>query len=304
MQPFRTCLAAACMLAAAPVASAQIIATSLPDEPARASRKKWAVHVMASPLAQWRYNEVFLDFTNASDYAVVGEIVGKPRSRLMIAAEASFGRGDGLVLSAGGWYNQLGAHTFDVTGAVFFPPSPEDPDGYVNLHYAAFRTDLSVLEYHVGVSYKGFGLQAGVVRTSGEFTSGEFVNGDRSRLNPPIPYPTQDLPKANTTDYDLFLVYRRGLGHQGRASLAVGVGGYRKQAIDGVNVSPLRTGDAKTVVSAFAAAGLKVYKGLGIDASYWFVGPSDAPDEVAEFSGFTLASDQQSRLTIGIGFTF
>jgi hypothetical protein len=302
MQPLRTCLVVACMSTLGLTASAQIIATSLPSEPEKASPKKWAIHVMASPLAQWRYNEVFLDFVDPS-FSVAGDIVGRPRSRLMIAAEASFGRADGLVLSAGGWYNELGAHTFDVTALVGFPATPEDPDGYVNLHYAAFRTDLSMLEYHVGVSYKGFGLQAGVVSTSGEFTSGEFVSGDGRRFDPPIFYPT-DLPKADTTDYDLFLVYRRGLGNQDRASLALGVGGYRKQAIRGVNVAPLRTGDTKTVLSAFAAAGLRVYKGLGLDASYWFVGPSDAPDDVAEVSRFTLASDQQSRLTIGVGFTF
>jgi hypothetical protein len=135
-------------------------------------------------------------------------------------------------------------------------------------------------------------------------TSGEFVNSDGSRRVPPTEYITPELPNVDTTDYDLFAVYRRGFGRRGRTSLAVGGGLYVKEAIEGANVSPLRTGETKMVPTAFAAASLMLYKGVGLDASYWYVGASDAPDDVGRAAGLTLTSDQQSRLTIGVGLTF
>jgi hypothetical protein len=297
----RTC-AVAVFLAGAlvPMASAQIVATSLPREPESASPKKWAVHVMASPLAQWHYQEVFIDIGNG--YSVLGDIEGTPRSKVMLAAEVSFGRSDGFVVSAGGWYNKVGTHTFDFMGPLTLPPGPDFPEGYTDIHRAIFDTDLTMVEYHAAVSYKGLGLQAGMVSTSGAFKSGEFVDAFGRRRNPPTPYSEDDLPKAETTDYDLFLVYKRGFG---RASIAVGAGGYRKQGIEGgFNASPLRTETAKTVPSVFGAASIKVYRGLGVDASYWYIGRSDATDEVGDLGAITLATDQQSRLTLGLGFTF
>jgi len=302
----RTLLTALLAIALAPAASGQIIATALPrqQEGEGERDRKWIFHVMAAPLAKWRYNEVFLD-VQPSAYGVFGEIVGTPSSKFMVAGEASFEPRDGLVLSLGGWLNGVGAHTFDVTGALVLPPgSPGFPDGYMDVHYATFRTDLTMVEYHFAMSYKGFGVQAGVVSTGGKMTSGEFVNSDGSRRNPPTEYITPELPNVDTTDYDFFAVYRRGFGRRGRTSLAVGGGLYVKQAIGGSDVSPLRTDDTKIVPTAFAAASLTLYKGVGIDASYWYVGASDAPDDVGRFAGLTLASDQQSRLTIGVGLTF
>jgi hypothetical protein len=300
----RSVAAAVVAAALAPSASAQIIASSLPSVSEPTSGKKWAVHLMASPLAQWRYNEVFVDELE-SRYAVLGEIVGKPSSRVMLAGEVSFGRRDGVIVTAGGWYNKLGTHTFDIAGALILPPSPEFPDGYNDIHYAVFETNLSMAEGHAGVSYKGLGLQVGVVATSGSFDSGEFVNADGSRRTPRTDYGT--LPDAKTMDYDIFAVYRRAFAARERLSVAVGVGAYRKQAgrKDTSDFSPpLRSGKDKTVLTAFAAAGVNIVKGLGVDVSYWYIGKSDATEEVGNRADLVLASDQQSRLTVGVGFTF
>ena len=52
--------------------------------------------------------------------------------------------------------------------------------------------------------------------------------------------------------------------------------------------------------SGFVTASVGVFRGLGIDASYWYVGKTKASRGSEAF----VTSDAASRFTIGLGYTF
>lgn len=270
-------------------ASAQIIATSIPRAEAvgAAGEKRWAFHVMGTPFAKWNYGELYLD---PSD--VFGTIEGNPNSDLLFAGEIVFAAGSSLSIGLGGWYNKIGTNEFDFTGFDVAGAADFADIG------AVLDTDIKTYEGHVGIFYKDVGIQGGIVKTTGRLGptaritmfNGVPISGE------PFPF---SVPDAETTDWDVFGVYKHGFGGrdgQGRAGLAIGAGIYRKQGIAGG--SPLRLPDDQTVFSGFATLNVNVYKGLGIDVSYWYVGPTGETFEGEEFP-----DDSQSRFTVGIGIS-
>jgi hypothetical protein len=68
--------------------------------------------------------------------------------------------------------------------------------------------------------------------------------------------------------------------------------------------SPLRFGGDETVPSAFVTANVNFYRGLGIDLSYWYVGKTRTVTPFAEAKDLRVRSDAQSRLVVGVGFSF
>ncbi|HSB61285.1 MAG TPA: hypothetical protein VLI67_06175, partial [Vicinamibacteria bacterium] len=270
-------------------ASAQIIATSIPraDTVGAAAEKRWAFHVMGSPFAKWNYGELYLD---PSD--VFGTIQGTPNSDFLFAGEILFAAGTNFSIGVGGWYNKIGANEFDfdgfdVTGVA----------GFADIG-AVLDTDIKTYEGHLGIFYKDVGIQGGIVKSTGKLGptaritrfEGVPISGDR------FPF---SVPDAETTDWDVFGVYKHGFGGrdgQGRAGLAIGAGIYRKQGIAGT--SPLRLPTDETVFSGFATLNVNLYRGIGIDVSYWYVGPTGET-----FGGEEFPDDSQSRFTIGIGIS-
>jgi len=277
-------LAAVIAAMASPV-SAQIISTSIPKGLEGKTAKTAAFHVMVSPFAKWKYGEVYLDPND-----VFGTIEGKPNSDFMVAAEGAFGNPASLNFAVGGWYNKIGTNPFD-----FFGYDSALQLGSIN---ATIDTDLTVIEGHGGVYYKNFGVQIGIVKTSGDFKGGIVtkVNGNTV----PATAFTLDVPKADTTDWDAFLVYKQGFGEGSKTpvNLAIGAGLYRKA---GEETAPIRGVDAQTVPSLFVSAGVGLFKGFGIDASFWYIGETDATKGA---NNTEFASDTQTRMMVGIGYSF
>jgi hypothetical protein len=283
-------------------ASAQIIATSIPREETAGTgkgvtgvEKKFAFHVMGSPLAKWNYSELYLDPND-----VFGTIHGTPNSNFLFAGEAVFAAGTDFSIGVGGWYNKIGGHQFDFAGYSVVP-EPEAPAGSLNIN-AVLDTDIKAYEGHIGLFYKDVGIQGGVVKSSGSVgPNGQITAVNGRSLSAPF---TLHSPDANTTDLDLFGVYKHAFGGKGgspvRAGLALGAGIYRKRGIS--SGSPLRRPDDNTVFSGFATLNLDFYKGLGIDVSYWYVGGTGTFNPGSGFSSF--AGDSQSRFTVGLGYTF
>lgn len=100
----------------------------------------------------------------------------------------------------------------------------------------------------------------------------------------------------STNNWDAFLVYKHG-GASGSStpwSLSLGAGMYRD------------TEAATSKFSGFATASVGIFRGLGIDASYWYVGGSKQTAARQELAGLLDAAvaDNLSRFTIGVGYTF
>ena len=288
---FLTVVLGLCALASP--ASAQIIATSIPraDTVGAAAEKRWAFHVMGSPFAKWNYGELYLDPND-----VFGTIQGTPNSDFLFAGEIVFAAGTNFTIGLGGWYNKIGTNEFDfvgfdVTGAA----------GFADIS-AVLDTDIKTYEGHVAIFYKDVGVQGGLVRTTGRLgPNGRVTLVNDIPVNAPF---TLSVGDAETTDWDVFGVYKHGFGGrdgEGRAGLAIGAGIYRKQGIAGA--SPLRLPDDQTVFTGFATLNINVYKGLGIDVSYWYVGPTAETRGEGIFAGQDFANDSQSRFTVGLGIS-
>jgi hypothetical protein len=296
--------AVALVSALAPAASAQIISTSIPyaDRGVAAGGKNANFHVMVAPFAKWKYGEVYIGEPDPG-LLVVGSVNATPNSDFLVAAEGAFGLGEGpWSLTVGGWYNKVGQTDYALSGTFLL----DDPSlfpfnvGTINVDVGG---DLNLYEGHVGIFYKDFGIQAGIVKTSGN------IGGTAQNLRvvftaDPTGQETSlgdfDVAvfESDTTDWDVFGVYKRS-GERWNAS--VGAGAYGKQGI--TSGSPLRNAENKTVFSAFVSANVEVWKGLGIDASFWYIGSTGTIEgELADLGA--VDSDSQSRVTVGVGYSF
>jgi hypothetical protein len=276
-------------------ASAQIIATSIPREDVGggtgAGRSKFSLHLMASPFAKWKINSYieepkgagFPDFQQASTTDSSSKFIG--------AVEAAFAAGDNWSIGLGGWYNTLGEPDVDVFevdligGTVFGGLATEE---------------MSVSELHGNVFYKDVGIQVGLVRTSTKITglrAGAVLidlnTGELIEFTEDAPITGQETFSNN--NWDAFLVYKKGSA-PGSTPWGVSLGGgvYHDSAA------------SSTKFSGFVTASVGIFKGLGIDASYWYVGgssPTPARQELEELFEDAIA-ENMSRFTIGIGYTF
>ena len=280
-------------------ASAQIIATSIPREDVGggtgAGKSKFSLHLMASPFAKWKINSYveepkgaeFPDFQQASTTDSSSKFIG--------AAEMAFAAGDNWSIGLGGWYNTLGEPDVDVfeidlTGGTVF---------------AGLATqELKVAEFHGSVFYKDVGVQAGIVRTTTKLTGlragSELLDletGDVTTFTQDVNLAAVGAPQEqfSNNNWDAFLVYKKGSG-QGRTPWSISLGGgvyHDSQA-------------SSTKFSGFATASVGIFKGLGIDASYWYVGgasPTTARRELETLLEDAIA-ENMSRFTVGIGYTF
>ena len=80
--------------------------------------------------------------------------------------------------------------------------------------------------------------------------------------------------------------------------LSVGLGIYNTK---GDTETSQRSPDDQKVFSGFFTGTVDLYKGLGLDASYWFVGKTEADLGL----GTPVSSEKATnRFTIGVSYTF
>jgi len=147
-------------------------------------------------------------------------------------------------------------------------------------------------------------VQAGVVHTSGTvtgFRAGSVVvdlnTGDTFTFDRDVTLAEAGVPEQefSSNNWDAFLVYKKG-SPPGNNPWSVSLGGgvyHDSQA-------------SSTKFSGFVTASVGLFKGLGIDASYWYVGgakPTAARQELEDLLEDAI-SENMSRFTVGIGFTF
>lgn len=280
-------------------ASAQIIATSIPREDigggTGAGESRFALHLMASPFAKWKINSYverpkgseFPDFQQAATTDSASKFIG--------AAEVAFAVGDDVSVGVGGWYNTLGEPDVDVF-ELDFPNT---------VAFGGVATqELRVSEIHGNVFYKDIGVQVGLVHTSAKLTgfrAGSVVvdldTFDTVTFDRDITLSELNLTEeTNTTNnWDAFLVYKKsGPAGSNPWGVSLGAGVYHD------------TEASSSKFSGFATASVGIFKGFGIDASYWYVGaakPTSAQRDLADLLD-NAVSDNLSRFTIGVGYTF
>jgi hypothetical protein len=292
-------LAALGVAALAAPASAQIIATSIPREDVGggtgAGTSKFSLHLMASPFAWWKINSYIEEPKGAQFPDFQQAATTDSQSKFIGAAEVAFAAGDNWSIGLGGWYNTLGEPDVDIF----------ELDLNAATVFGGVATQkLRVSEFHGSVFYKDIGVQAGVVHTSGTLTgfrAGSVVvdlntldtfTFDRDVTLAEAGIPEQEFSSNN---WDAFLVYKKG-SPPGNNPWSVSLGGgvyHDSQA-------------SSTKFSGFATASIGLFKGLGIDASYWYVGgarPTAARQELEDLLEDAIA-ENMSRFTVGIGYTF
>lgn len=315
---------AALLLACAATASAQIITVpmSAPSTTGGSKRDKFSFHIMETPLAKWDYKEVYIDISQTNvNRLVSGVISGQPNSNFMVAGEMAFALGEGnWSMTLGGWHNAIGQNDFaldalfGVASLGTFPcTSGALATGFCGPLVAKVPLKLTMYEAHVGFFYKALGVQVGFVRTQQGLGQSLVDAKWTVKLHPSDPFPTTiplgelpvevpgPVPEFHTTtnDLTLFAVYRRS---ERRWGLSLGAGAYLKEGI--ASGSPLRFANDETVPSAFVAGSLNMYKGLGLDLSYWFVGKTRSIEPFVEATDIKTRTDSQSRFTLGLGFSF
>jgi hypothetical protein len=294
-------LAALAWALAAP-ASAQIIATSIPKEFSLATgkalgEKKWAFHVMGTPFAMWNINSYFQEPTGTDNPLLQNVTSTDSRSKFLFAAEAAFKAGSDLTVGVGGWYNELGSAEVD-----FFQLN-SDPQSADLILAGVAPFDLRVYEVHGNVFYKDIGVQVGLVRTRQKQTGlragtvdvffDDFGNLVEQAL-------TQDEFFKNEVqmdnNWDAFLIYKKAFTTGKRTSwgVSLGSGVYRDDEADSTNFT------------GFVTATVGIYKGLGLDASFWYVGGSKQTSARRDFQNLLdeKVKTDRSRFTVGIGYTF
>ncbi len=292
-------------VALAAPASAQIIATSIPGEGAAGggtgSGKRFALHLMASPLSKWRYNEIATGATLNGPGTVLlvdsGVFTGTPNSDYLLAGEMAFKLSDSWSVAVGGWYNKVGKVTYDFDiETVGFSLATGDFISDVDHLTGTLDGDLKVSEGHAAIFYRSVGIQGGIVHTNSTITNSRIATS-RSPINVGEALGTiEGSNKAN--DMDLYGVYKLGGGESAHPwGISLGAGVYRKK---GTTESSQRAAEDQTVPSGFVTASVGVFKGLGVDASLWYVGKTKASRGDQAF----VTSDAASRFTIGIGYTF
>ena len=299
----RTLALAALAAAAAAPCPAQIIATSLLDPDTTGGTgstggRRFAVHLMASPFAKWKINSYLEEPRGAhpEDLAFQQAATTDAASRFLIAGEAAFKAGTNTTVGLGGWYNDVGSADVD-----FFQLTPFD-EVFALAGVAPY--ELRVWEVHGNAFYKDLGVQVGLVQTRWKQT-GLRANTRRIRFDSRLgDFVEEFLPADVAIDrdtesfnsWDAFLVYKHASSAVIRLPWSVSLGS-----------GAFRDGETKTTAfSGFATASVQVYKGLGIDASAWYVGgkkPSPGRAQFADLLG-NAVSDNLSRFTIGIGYTF
>lgn len=137
-----------------------------------------------------------------------------------------------------------------------------------DVSFAGYRETVAadlgnIWEVHAAAFYKSIGVQGSLIGYSGGDNEGS------------------DTPK----DKAAYLVFKKGTSGKTPVTFSVGGGAYFYGAPDDFEAPD-------PVFTAFAAAGVQVYKGLGIDASYWYIGKSEGLDNDA------------GRFMVGVGYTF
>ena len=268
-------------------ARAQIIATSIPKSIAGGGEGRWAFHLMWAPYAKWNIA------TFEEDPTAFLATKGDPKSDFLGAAEVAFKAGDDITIGLGGWYNKVGN---DSAEYVFFLA---DPDGSVFLSGPVNR-DVKHIEGHVNVFYKSLGVQFGLVHNTTQINT---ITADFATVDDiPIPLDVAnglltDVAGVEDTanDWDSYLIYKAGgsTGSDNNWSFSLGGGFYHYDIV------------SKTVPSFFATATLGIYKGLGVDGSYWYVGKTDRSELQQALSDAGVDFDQSlNRLMVGVSYTF
>ncbi len=268
-------------------AHAQIIATSIPTSVSGGGEGRWAFHLMWAPYAKWNIA------TFEEDPTAFLATKGDPKSDFLGAAEIAFKAGDSASIGIGGWYNKVGN---DSAEYVFLLA---DPDGTVFLSGPVNR-DVKHTEGHVNVFYKNLGVQFGLVHTSNLINS---ITADIATVNGeniPLDIANEllvDVAGVEDTanDYDGYLVYKTGGTSASNTNWSFSLGGgfYHYDIV------------SKTVPSFFATATVGLFKGLGVDASYWYVGKTKRSELQDALSDVGVDLDQNlSRYMVGVSYTF
>jgi len=268
-------------------ATAQIIATSIPKSVGGGGEGRWAFHLMWSPYAKWNIS------TFEEDPRAFLATKGDPKADFLGAAEVAFKAGESAQIGLGGWYNKIGN---DSAEYAFFLA---DPAGDVFLA-GPLNRDVTYAEGHINAFYKSLGLQFGLVHSTHHINT---ITADVAQLNgvdfdPAIANQfLTDVEGVEDTanDYDGYLVYKTGgTGGTGADwSFSLGGGFYHYKIV------------SKTVPSAFATVTVGLFKGLGVDASYWYVGKTKRTELQDALSDAGIDLDQNlSRWMVGVSYTF
>lgn len=177
----------------------------------------------------------------------------------IVAADVAVRAGDALTVNVGGWFNKL--QPFKLPGEGL-----------------SISRSTAISSGYGSVSFKGVGVQAGIVHYSHSWAfASAFAN---------VPAPADFDESVN--DFDAFATYRRGgtAGNDRQWSFSVGAGLFRAAAVGDL--------PASTSFSGFGNASLGLYKGLSVDAAYWYIGNQTV----------SYQDENGSRMTVGIGYTF
>lgn len=268
-------------------ATAQIIATSIPKSIAGGGEGRWAFHLMWAPYAKWNIA------TFEEDPVAFLSTRGDPKSDFLGAAEVAFKAGENFTVGIGGWYNKVGN---DSAEYAFFLA---DPEGSVFLAGPVNR-DVTHTEGHINAFYKSLGVQFGLVHNTTRINT---ITADIATVDD-IPIPLElaneiltDVAGVEDTanDWDGYLVYKVGgtTGNDNNWSFSLGGGVYHYDIVD------------KTVPSFFATATVGVFRGLGLDASYWYVGKTDRSELQEALADAGVDLDQSlNRFMVGVSYTF
>jgi hypothetical protein len=297
MQARTVAVAALALGALAAPATAQIIATSIPKSISGGEEGRWAFHVMGSPFAKWRINSYTQEPIGSDSPILQQSTTTNSASKFILAAEAAFKAGSDTTVGIGGWYNDLGRADVD-----FFQLNL-DPKVATLLFAGVAPFDVRVSEVHGNIFYKALGVQAGLVRTKFRQrglragTTEVFFdeNGDlQTETRTEDEFFDSDPETFN--NWDAFLVYKKGssTGRSTSWGFSLGSGIYRDNEVKSTNFT------------GFVTATVGLYKGLGLDASFWYVGAQKKTAARQEFESLlekTVKPDM-SRFTAGVSYTF
>jgi len=278
-------------------ATAQIIATSIPKAGTGQAEGKWAFHVMGSPFAKWRINSYLQEPDGSATPDFQQATTTDSASKFILAAEAAFRAGGATTVGLGGWFNDLGTADVDFFQYIL------DPNDPTLLFAGVAPVSVKVWELHGNVFYKDFGLQAGLVQTKTRQkglragTIEVFVDSNGDLQSETLTEDTSfDSDPETVNNWDTFLVYKKGSSSAHKASwgISLGAGIYRDN-------------EAKsTDFTGFVTGTLGLYKGLGIDVSYWYVGAQKQSTGRQAFESLLeeRVKTDMSRFTAGISYTF
>lgn len=289
-----------------PIARSQIISTSLPALRSGSEKLPITAHFMVSPAGSWDYKEGWFSavaiptLSPTYNEYFVGTVGKTSTSQILAAGEAAIPvSGHRWTVTLGGWYNRIGDVKYDFDGQYLNSAIPPSFLDFRDTLKATIPMSVTIVEGHAGLYYGSFGVQVGVVRSSLK-SNGDILNIHLSNGAPAADLVNYAPFEASTTDLTLYGVYKRSISLLG---FSAGAGAYRKQGIKSSNVSPLRFAESKIVASGFLTANVRAWRGLSLDTSYWFIGKTDQAKDLNGYSS-TTPSDSQSRLILGLGYSF